>query len=420
MLELFWSLVPIIFFTVLSGYFTFIEVALSESVRGRIEKLTQDDEQKFKIATELIDEPERVIAVAKIGTIFCAIFAGLFVVPLSKFIFNQINFFSIALAILFISCFMILISEFLPIRSAKQNPEEILLNNLKILRVLVFLFQPVVNFFSKITAGIMSLFGMNAETSDVVTEDEVKDLIEQGTEDGIFEESEREMVDKIFHLSDQTVYSLMTPRVHIVWLDLTDSLEKNLKIIRNNRHNIFPVGEGSLDEFRGVIYAKDLLDAALENKNLDLTALIKKPLFVPRTMETFRLVERFKSDSDSVAIVNDEYGGVIGLITLDDIAREIVGLKNIDEPHGKQFILQKDNSWSVDGLCDIDEFKRQFNFETLPDEERDHFKTMGGFVTSQFGYIPKVGENFTWNNLKFEVLNMDRARVAKILISKII
>ena len=253
-----------------------------------------------------------------------------------------------------------------------------------------------------------------------MTEDEVKDLIEQGTEDGTFEESERAMVDRIFQLSDQNAHSLMTPRLNMVWLDLTDDIEQNLKIVRENPQTIFPVGEGNLDECRGFVYAKDLLDEYLNDKKIDLQKILKKPIFVPRTMEIFRIVEKFKSTGESAALVNDEYGGVVGFITLDDIAQEIVGIKDLEQPEEQQFSLKKENSWLVDGLYDIDDFKRRFNIETLPDEERDHFHTMGGFLTSRFGYIPKVGEVKIWNGLKFEVMNMDRARIDKIMITKII
>ena len=426
MFEIVWLLLPIVILAAVSGYFSIMEIALSESLHGKIEKLTQGDEKKLKLATKFLDEPETALSVAKLGIILSAILSGLFVIPFSDMLVEKFNFWEEAdevVIFIFTAFMMIFFGNFLPIRAAKQQPEEFLLSHQKTFRAVVVLFTPLVKFFNSAAGLTMMLFGMKAETSDAVTEDEVKDLIEQGTEDGTFEESEREMVDKIFHLSDQNAYSLMTPRVHMVWLDLSDGVEQNLKVVRENKQNIFPVGEGSLDEFRGVIYAKDLLDATLDSGNFDnlnLTALIKKPLFVPRTMETFRLVEKFKGEGDSIAIVNDEYGGVVGFITPDDIAKEIVGLKDAELPKERQFLLQKDNSWIVDGLCEIDEFKKQFNFETLPDEERDHFKTMGGFVTSQFGYIPKVGESKIWNGLKFEVMEMDRARVAKILITKIL
>lgn len=421
-----WSLLPIIFFAVLSGYFSLMETALTESRHGKIERLAESGNMDAEKVLEMIESPEKFLSATKIWMTLMAIFSGIFIMPLSIWIYDRINFFAQALptAIIFslilILFVMILFGVFLPMKVSQQMPESFLLNHYKSLKVMTkFLSLPIV-LISKISDGTIVLFGLNAETSDAVTEDEVKDLIEQGTEDGTFEESEREMVDKIFYLSDQTAYSLMTPRIHIIWLDLLDSVEQNLKIVREHNQNIFPVGEGSLDECRGVIYAKDMLDAALDkkfcDKNFDLTVLVKKPVFIPRTMETFRLVEKFKSSGDQAAIVNDEYGGVVGFITLDDIAQEIVGI--VENPEDKQFVLQKNNSWLVDGLCEIDDFKKKFNFENLPDEERDHFQTMGGFVTSLFGYIPKVGEKKDWNGLRFEVLRMDRARIDKISIAK--
>lgn len=422
MFGLVWPLLPIIFLAILSGYFSLMQTALTESRHGKIEKLAEGGNSDAKKVLEIVESPEKFLSAAKIGMTLTAIFSGIFIIPLSNWIYDRINFFAQALptaiifALILILFVIIFFGVFLPMTAAKLSPENFLLNHYKSFKFISKIFSPIISIFLKISEGAMMIFGISKETSDAVTEDEVKDLIEQGTEDGIFEESEREMVDKIFYLSDQTAYSLMTPRVHMVWLDLLDDVEKNLKIVREHNQNIFPVGEGSLDECRGVIYAKDLLDAALDKK-INLRDLVKKPVFIPRTMETFRLVEKFKSSGDQAAIVNDEYGGVIGFITLDDIAQEIVGI--VEESKDKQFLLQKNNSWLVDGLCEIDYFKKKFNFQTLPDEERDHFQTMGGFLTSLFGYIPKVGEKKDWNGFRFEVLKMDRARIDKISVEKI-
>ncbi len=408
-----------------SGYFSLMETALSESRHGRIEKLANDGDADAKSALAMIESPAKFLSVAQVGIATAEIFAGFCAIFLARFIYGQIGsllthrqdqIISIAITLTFVIFLMVLFGEFLPARAAQQSPEKILLEHHRSFRLISKILSPPILIVSKITDGVMALFGMNAETADVVTEDEVKDLIEQGTEDGTIEKNERAMVDKIFQLSDETIYALMTPRIQMVWLDISDSLEQNLKVIRKTPQDIFPVGEGSLDECRGVIYAKDLLDAVLDRQSIDLNALIKKPVFVPRTMETFRLVEKFKATGESVAIVNDEYGGVIGLITLDDIAQEIVG---IDAPEEEQFAPKKNNSWLVNGLYDIDDFKRRFNLETLPDEERDHFQTMGGFLTSLFGYIPKVGEVREWENFRFTVEKMDGARIDKILVTKI-
>ena len=410
-------LAVVVIFAPASGYFALMETAISESLHGRLEKLSND--ANTQAAVQILDSPAIPLLITKTGSTVSFILSGFCAIPISKFIFERINFFeqaqifSIVAAVGIVIFIMLTFGEFLPMRAAQQSPEKILIEHCKSFNIILKIFSPPIILISKITDGFMMIFGMNAETSDVVTEDEVKDLIEQGTEDGTFEQSERAMVDKIFQLGDQTAYSLMTPRTQIIWLDISDGIEQNLKIIRAHKQNIFPVGEGSLDACRGVIYAKDLLDAVLDKKSeeINLAAIIKKPIFVPRTMETFRLVEKFKASGDSVAIVNDEYGGVVGFITLDDIAQEIVGLEEDEEP---QFLLRKDNNWLADGLYNIDDFKRRFHFETLPDEERDHFQTLGGFLTSLFGYIPKVGESREWNNFKFRVERMDGARIDKI------
>ena len=426
MIALILPLSLIIFLAIMSGCFSLMETSLNEGRHGRLEKLAQDGDKDAEAALKLLESPANALYTAQIGITVTGILSGCSSIFLSKLIFMEIDFLpqrdlvSLIISLALVIFVMLLFGGFLPARAAQQYPEKFLMNHHKSIRAVIFLMMPLVFVFDKISSGFMMLFGINPETSDTVTEDEVKDLIEQGTEDGTFEEFERETVDKIFHLSDETVYALMKPRLHMQWLDITDGVEKNLKIIRETDQTIFPVGEGSLDEFKGVLYAKDLLNAVLNLKSdekLDLTTLLKKPVFVPRTMEIFRLVEKFKSSGETAAIVNDEYGGVIGFVTLDDIAGEIVGT-NDDSPREKQF-LQKDNAYIVDGLCDIDDFKNQFNIETLPDEEHEYFHTMGGFLTSLFGYIPKVGEIYEWNGLRFEVLKMDRARIAKIRITEI-
>ena len=264
---------------------------------------------------------------------------------------------------------------------------------------------------------LLLLSGCNLQAQESVTEDEVKDLIEQGTEDGTFEKTEQTMVDNIFHMSDQTIYALMTPRPQMLWLDLADPLKHNLRLIRETAQNVFPVGRDSLDDFCGVLYAKELLDASLSRKSLDLAQYIHKPIFVPRSMETFRVLEKMKDSDIHEAMVLDEYGGVIGFVTLTDILEEIIGNSIASgEPDLPKLSPRDERSWLVDGLYSIDDFKERFDIEKLPDEEHDHYQTMGGFLTSCFGYIPKVGEKKDWNGYTFEVLSMDRARVDKILI----
>ena len=411
----------IILLAAVSGYFSLMETALIESHRGRLEKLSEDGDKNADAVLKMIEAPAP-LSVAQIGITFSGILAGVCAVLTIPLIAAQINFLaeaeiiSVAISIGVTTFIFLLFGEFLPKQAAKRDPDNFLLNNYKMFRIIVAIMNPFVILLTTIANGVGFIFGTNSSKADAVTEDEVLDLIEQGTEDGTIEKSEQEMVDRIFDIGDETAYSLMTPRVMIIWLDLADDLEKNLKIVRESPHTIFPVGYGSLDDCRGLIYAKDLLDAVLsDGREIELEKLVKKASYVPRTMEAFRIVEKFRSSGITEAMVNDEYGGVIGFITLNDILREIVDTSEDEE----NFTRNKDNSWTVDGLCDIDEFKERFDIEALPDEEQDHFQTMGGFLTSCFGYIPKVGEVYEWNGFRFKVKAMDGVRIDKILITKL-
>ena len=325
------------------------------------------------------------------------------------------------LAVLFLfafaACLTLTLRGYLPKASDGEDEDSHLLP--RAVKWLSTLSAPWLIFTTGLAKLLLLLSGHTPQNQESVTEDEVKDLIEQGTEEGTFEKTEQAMVDNIFHMSDQTIYALMTPRPQMLWLDLADPLKHNLRLIRETAQTVFPVGRDSLDDFCGVLYAKELLDASLARKPLDLAQYIHKPIFVPRSMETFRVLEKMKDSDIHEAMVLDEYGGVVGFVTLTDILEEIIGdTIAAGEPDLPQLTIRDDHSWLVDGLYSIDDFKERFDIEELPDEDHDHYQTMGGFLTSYFGYIPKVGEKKDWQHFTFEVLNMDRARVDKILITE--
>ena len=324
------------------------------------------------------------------------------------------------LAVLFIFSFMASLSLTLKGYMPKNSEDEESGTSLpRALKWLSTLAAPWLLLTSGLARLLLLLSGHTPQAQESVTEDEVKDLIEQGTEEGTFEKTEQAMVDNIFHMSDQTIYALMTPRPQMLWLDLADPLKHNLRLIRETAQTVFPVGRDSLDDFCGVLYAKELLDASLSRKPLDLAQYIHKPIFVPRSMETFRVLEKMKDSDIHEAMVLDEYGGVVGFVTLTDILEEIIGdTIAVGEPTAPQISARDDHSWLVDGLYSIDDFKERFDIEELPDEDHDHYQTMGGFLTSCFGYIPKVGEKTDWKSFTFEVLKMDRARIDKILITE--
>ena len=422
-----WLCLLIVLFVLLNAFFSAWETALAESRKSRLEKMADDGSADAKAVLNILDRPNDALALSQAGITLMGILAGLAAGILGlPLLCRALSCLTDPRPVAFVimagllTGVMLLAGEFLPKKIAEQDPEGILLAYHGKLNFLTRTARPLLNLLSKIADGILLILGVNPNVNDSVTEDEVKDLIEQGTEEGTFEKTEQALVDRIFRLSDQTAYSLMTPRTQMLWLDLEDSLRNNLRLVRRHPQEVFAVGQGSLDDFRGVLRAKDLLDAALEQRKfaLDISTLLKKPIFVPRSMETFRLLQKFKSTGSREAVVQDEYGGVVGFITLTDIMNAIIGRRGQgDDAEAGQIISRDECSWLVMGLCSIDDFKEFFDLDELPEENRDHFQTVGGFLTSRFGYIPQTGEINRWNGFTFKVMAMDRARIDKILVT---
>ena len=411
-----------------NAYFAQAETALTASHRGRLERLADDGDADAAQALSLLEHAAKPIAMAQAGvtcmSLLTGLGIGLLVAPafgrfLAKLLPGMEVFAAaLVLSILVMTALTLLFGDFLPKQIALQNPEAILLRSHRSIRLLTRLTALPSAALVSVSQGLLLLFGINPEGRASATEDAVKDLMEQGTEDGTFEKAEQDMVDRIFHMSDQTASALMTPRTQIAWIDLAEPQAEQLRVIRRTPHNVFPVAYENLDDFRGVVYAKELLDAVLGGTDLDLAAYIREPLFVPRTMEGLRVLEKFRSGDIHEAVVLDEYGGVVGFITMDDIMQEIIGSAGDDAPASARMGAEEEQNWVFDGLYPIDEFKEEFGIDELPDEDHDHFHTLGGFVTAQIGRIPKAGETCTWDGFTFEILRMDRARVAQIRMTR--
>ena len=418
------ALVLLIICLAANAYFAQVETALTASHRGRLERLADDGDKDAAQALVLLEHASPPLAMAQAGitctSLLMGLGIGLLVAPtFGKFLAKllpgmEVFAAALVLSLLLMTALTLLFGDFLPKQIALQDPESILMRSHRTIRLLTRLTALPSTALVSVSRGLLLLVGVNPESRASATEDAVKDLMEQGTEDGTFEKAEQDMVDRIFHMSDQTASALMTPRTQIAWIDLAEPKREQLRIIRRSPHDVFPIAYENLDDFRGVVYAKELLDAALDGAEINLENYIRKPLFVPRTMEGLRVLEKFRTGAIHEAVVLDEYGGVVGFITMDDIMEEIIGSANGDAPTGTRTGAEETEGWVFDGLFPIDEFKEEFDIDELPDEDHDHFHTLGGFVTAQIGRIPKVGETCTWDDYTFEVLRMDRARVAQI------
>jgi len=244
-------------------------------------------------------------------------------------------------------------------------------------------------------------------------------MIEQGTEVGVVEPIEEEIVEQLFRVGDLHVNDLMVDRTDIVWLDVADSSDTIRKKIAQGIHSRYPVASGDLDNIVGLVFVKDLLVQTLGSDLPDLELLVKPALFIPSGLPVYQVLEKFKEAQAQIAFITDEHGGIEGLVTFIDLLESIVGdVPEIGDPADPTAIRRADGSWLVDGKLPIEEFKQIFNIAELPDEVENFYQTIGGFVMSYLGRIPQAGDTFTWQDFTIEVLDMDWRRVDKILVTQ--
>jgi putative hemolysin len=240
-------------------------------------------------------------------------------------------------------------------------------------------------------------------------------MMQQGIEAGVFEETEQDMVSGIFRLGERRAASLMTPRTEVVCLNLRSTEEEIRSTIRASCYSRLPVCDGDSDHVVGILEAKALLSRLLAGESLDIEAAMVEPQFVPESLPASKVLDIFRESGQHLAIVIGEYGGMEGLITLQDLLEEIVGDVEENAPQATQ---RDDGTWLIDGLISADDFMKQFALDDLPGAH-DKFSTLGGFVMAQLGNIPQPGDTFDWTKLRFEVMDMDGNRVDKVLITEI-
>ncbi|MDR7867507.1 MAG: hemolysin family protein [Sporomusaceae bacterium] len=423
------SEIGIIFLLIVAnGFFALAEMAIVSSRASRLEHMASQGDRGAARALKLAQEPTDMLSAVQVGITLIGIMTGAFggatlsghlavwlkeVPALARFADPV----SLVLVVAVITYVSLVVGELVPKRIALNNPEPIAVLVARPIGVFVFINRPLVRLLSFSTRMVLALLRAKPPDEPPVTEEEVKVMIGQGAQHGVFEESEREMVENIFQLSDMRAGALMTPRVQIEWLDLEDSAHQNLNIIADGRHSCFPVARGSLDEIVGVVFTKDLLADHVAGKELDLEQSAREPIYVPRSMPALKMLEAFKEEKMTIALVIDEFGGIDGLVTLNDIMEHIVGGIALGEgANDEEAVRREDGSWLLDGMMDVEDFKELFGFGELPEEERAGYQTLGGFVISFLGDIPQTGDSFTWGGYRFEVVDMDRTRVDKVLV----
>lgn len=409
-----------------NALFAMSEIAIVSSRKVRLEKRAEKGSSGAKAALAMANEPTQMLSTMQAGISIIGIFTGAFsgitiaqrlaaelkaipvIAPFSEAL-------SLVLVVSVITYISLIIGELVPKKIALANPEPIAATLAVPMQFFAKCASPLITLLSASTELVIKILRIKESIEPLVTEDEVKNMLEQGAQCGTFEKAEQDMVERIFRLSDMRVSALMTPRTQVDWLDIEDTNEQNLSLLLETNYSRFPVARGSLDEVIGVVYTKDLLANRLNGHPLQIEGAVRDPLCVPKNIKAFKVLEMFKQTGMHMAFVIDEYGGFLGLVTINDILEHIVGdIPSLHQGEEPEIITRDDGSWLLDGMVSTEEIKKLFAIEQLPGE--DDYQTLGGFIFSYIGYIPQSGEHFVWEGLRFEVIDMDGARIDKVLV----
>lgn len=419
----------IILLVAANGVFAMSEMAVVSSRKARLRQLASAGDASALAALELSNNPDRFLSTVQIGITLVGVMAGAFG---GATVAEQIGFrlrdvpalaaygeaIGVGVVVLAITYLSLVFGELVPKRLALNNPERIASFMARPMGVLSAAAAPFVRLLSFSTGAVFRLLRIRPSAEPPVTEEEIRFLIEQATQAGVFEESEQDMVESVFRLGDRRVSALMTPRLEIVWLDVDAPDEVIRRKVTESHFSRFPVCRGGIDNVVGVIKVKEYLAGKLLNPAAPLKDFVKPPLFVPETRSALKVLELFKSSNMHMALIIDEYGSLEGLVTTNDVLEAIVGDMLIASTQSEPYAVRReDGSWLLDGALSVDEFKELFSIGKLAGEERGIFQTLAGFIFMYLGRVPSAAESFEWHGLRFEIVDMDGKRIDKVMVA---
>jgi putative hemolysin len=433
-----------------NGIFSGSEIAVVSARKVRLEQQAERGNRKAGAALKLANAPNDFLSTVQIGITLIGILSGavggatiaqrleplLASVP---WIGRSAQGVSVALVVGVITYLSLVIGELLPKRIALNDPEAIACAVAGPMRALSRFSAPVVRLLGISTEALLRLMGIRDSGEPDLTEDEIKALIRQGAEAGVFEQAEHSMVQRVFRLGDRPIRAFMTPRTEINWLDAEASPLEQLETVIGSNHSRLPVGRGSLDACEGVLRTSQFLVAERLSRTgreptepphspqlpqleaggpVALEQLLQPPLYVAETMRALAVIERFRESGSHIALVTDEFGGIEGLVTVTDLMEAIVGdLPSAEDEEDPSVVQREDGSWLVDGLLEFEAFKELVGRTSLAGEGSGDFHTLGGFTMHHLGHIPRSGELFNIDGLRLEILDMDGNRVDKVLVT---
>lgn len=410
----------------LNGLFAMSEMAMVSSRKSRLESAAKKGNKRSEIALELHNEPARFLSTVQIGITLISILTGIYSgdtikEPIIGWLqrFENVAIYAgtiaISIVVLFVTSLSLLIGELLPKRIGLAYSETIATFMAKPMMLLSKITAPFTWLLTAASNGLIKLFNLRSANDDRVTEEEIKAMIQEGTNSGEIEEIEQDIVERVFHLGDRRIGSLMTHRSDIVWLNIEDSPDELMNTIESEVHSVYPVCEGDLDKPLGIIYLKNLFLADETVRFEKIREFIKPVLYLPENNTAYTVLEKFKNTKIHYAFIVDEYGSLQGLVTINDILEAIVG--EFDELNMPDYSIIKrdDGSYLIDAGLPFYDFLVYFEIEEFDNLEELDYNTIAGFIIHELERIPSEGERLTWKDHSFEVLDMDGSRIDKIL-----
>lgn len=413
----------LIFLIILNGLLVMAELALVSARRSRLDMAAAKGDQKAKTALELQENPDIFLSTTQIYITLVAILTGVYsgekfgksLEPLiSKIEFARpyADVISTVLIVILVTFVSILFGEIIPKRLAIIRPERIAKTFARPIRILSKISFPLVWVLSLLSNGFFKIFNIKKHNDSQVTEEEIKAMINEGSELGAIEEEEKDIIERVFHLGDRNITSLMTHRTDIIWFDVNEDKESVKSKIREFQHSVYPLCEGTIDDLKGVVFVKDIY----LKPEAPLLSLVKEALFVPENNSAYQVLEKIKRTKLHYAFIVDEYGSLEGMITVRDILKAIVG--EMPEPEDDEYTIEErqDGSFLIDAQIQFYDFLTRFDKTTWVGEGENAFDTLAGFILHQLKNIPAQGDEFEWRGFHFEIIDMDGKRIDKVLV----
>lgn len=420
------EMIILLFLIFLNGLFVMAEIALVSARKSRLENLADNGDEKARSALKLSENPELFLSTAQIGITLIAILTGFysgekFSADLTPYL-AKISFLrpyaaniSTALILVFVTLLSIIFGELIPKRIGLLRAEQIARLVARPVRTLSLITYPIIWLLNNSSNLFFRFFQIKPSEDSAVTEDEIKAIINEGTEQGTIEEAEQEIIERVFHLGDRNITSLMTHRSDIIWFDLHENEETIKEKIIKEPHSVYPICDGEIDNIKGVVSIKDLY---VTDDSVLFKDIMTPALFVPENNTAYMVLEKFKKSKTHSCFIVDEYGSLLGMITLNDILEAIIGeIAQPDDNPDYEIKEREDGSYLIDAQIPFYDFLARFHKgDWLADSDND-FDTLAGFVLSELEHIPSSGEKLEWRGFTFEIVDMDAQRIDKVLVT---